>query len=149
MRSVLNGFKDFIMRGNVMELAVAVVIGAAFTALINSLVAGLFNPLIAAIFSKSDLTKVGSFTVNHSDFRPGLVLDSLVKFLVIAAIVYLLIVLPLNAIAERRKRGIDPEPAAEPADVLLLTEIRDLLAARSVPTGSPAAGPDPTAPPRH
>ena len=133
MRSVLTGFKEFILRGNVIELAVAVVIGAAFTALINSLVTGLFNPLIALIFGKSDLTKVWAFTIGSdpgTPFYPGIVLDALVKFLVIAAIVYLIIVLPLNTIAERRKRGVEPAPDAVPADTLLLQEIRDLLSAQ-------------------
>ena len=148
MRSVLTGFKEFILRGNVIELAVAVVIGAAFTALINSLVTGLFNPLIALIFGKSDLTKVWAFTIGSdpgTPFYPGIVLDALVKFLVIAAIVYLIIVLPLNTIAERRTRGVEPEPEEVPADTLLLQEIRDLLSAQQ--GAGPSAGQD--AGPRH
>ncbi|QTE28959.1 large conductance mechanosensitive channel protein MscL [Pengzhenrongella sicca] len=142
MRSVVTGFKDFITRGNVIELAVAVVIGAAFGSLINAVVSGLFNPLIAAIFGATDLSQVGQFTVNESVFQPGLALDALIKFLVIAAAVYLVIVLPLNALAARRKQGIEPEPAKPAEDVLLLQEIRDLLAAqdtrsaRSTLTGS-------------
>ena len=136
MRSVVNGFKEFVMRGNVLDLAVAVVIGTAFTALINSIVTGLFNPLIAAIFGRSDLTQVGMFPLNGSTFMPGVVLDAVVKFLVIAAAVYFVVVLPLNTIAERRKRGLEPEPTVVPEDVALLQEIRDLLAAQSAP-GSP------------
>lgn len=131
MRSVVKGFRDFIMRGNVVELAVAVVIGAAFTTLINAIVSGLFNPLIAAIFGANDLTEVGTFELNNTPFLPGLVLDALVKFLVIAAAVYVVIVLPLNAFAQRRKEGVEPEPAKPAEDVLLLQEIRDLLAAQS------------------
>jgi large conductance mechanosensitive channel len=130
MRSVLAGFKNFIMRGNVVELAVAIVIGAAFTALINSIVTGLFTPLIAAVLGSTDLTKAGHFVVNNADFYPGLVLDGMIKFLVIAAAVYFVIVLPLNKIAERRNRGIEPEVAAIATDTLLLEEIRDLLAAQ-------------------
>ena len=143
MRSVLQGFKAFIMRGNVMELAVALVIGAAFTALINAIVSGLFNPLIAAIFGQNSLVGVGVFEVNGAAFRPGVVLDALVKFLVIAAAVYFAIVLPLNAFAERRKKGVEPEPTKPGEDILLLQQIRDLLAAQSPPAGTaPAAEPD-------
>lgn len=131
MRSVLDGFKDFIMRGNVMDLAVAVVIGTAFTALIGAVVSGLFNPLIAAIFGATNLSEAGRFTLNDSVFEPGLVLDALVKFLVIAAAVYFVLVAPLNAFAERRKKGIEPEPTGPSEDVLLLQEIRDLLLAQS------------------
>ena len=130
MRSVLEGFKNFIMRGNVVELAVAVVIGAAFTALINSIVNGLFTPLIAAILGSTDLSKAGKFEVNNAIFYPGMVLDGLIKFLVIAVAVYFVIVLPLNKLAERRARGIEPEVAAIAMDTLLLQEIRDLLAAQ-------------------
>ena len=131
MRSVFKGFKDFITRGNVMDLAVAVVIGTAFTALINALVSGLFTPLIAAIFGQTDLTTVGTFSLNGADFYPGVALDALVKFLVIATVVYVVIVLPLNVFAERRKRGVEPEPAKPSEDILLLQEIRDLLASQS------------------
>lgn len=130
MRSVLTGFKNFIMRGNVVELAVAIVIGAAFTALINSIVAGLFTPLIAAILGSADLSQAGEFTINSAIFQPGLVLDGLIKFLVIAAAVYFVIVFPLNKIAERRDGGQEPEVAAVATDTLLLQEIRDLLAAQ-------------------
>ena len=131
MRSVLDGFKKFIMRGSVVDLAVAVVIGTAFTALVNSLVTGLINPLIAAIAGKGDLTKVWAFTVNHSHFLPGAVLDGALKFLVIASVVYFLIVLPLNKLAERRARGIEPDPEIAAPDIALLQEIRDLLAAQA------------------
>ena len=130
MRSVLEGFKNFIMRGNVVELAVAVVIGTAFTALINSIVNGLFTPLIAAILGSTDLTQAGMFTINEAVFMPGLVLDGLIKFLVVAAAVYFIIVFPLNKVAERRNRGVEPEVAAIATDTLLLQEIRDLLAAQ-------------------
>ena len=131
MRSVFRGFKDFIMRGNVMDLAVAVVIGTAFTALINAVVAGLFTPLIAAVFGKNNLTELGTFTLNGADFRPGVALDALVKFLIIATVVYVVIVFPLNLLAERRKQGIEPEPTKPTEDILLLQEIRDLLASQS------------------
>ncbi|WP_350281247.1 large conductance mechanosensitive channel protein MscL [Kribbella sp. HUAS MG21] len=127
---MLKGFKEFIMRGNVVDLAVAVVIGAAFTKIVTALVDGLINPLIAAIFGKADLTGVGNFTVNDAKFSLGLVLDAALSFLFVAAAVYFFIVLPLNKLAERRKRGQEPEPDPLTTDQELLTEIRDLLRAR-------------------
>jgi large conductance mechanosensitive channel len=127
---MLKGFKDFIMRGNVLDLAVAVVIGAAFTAVITAVVNGLISPLIAAIFGKSDLTKVWTFTINGADFSIGLILDAALKFLIVAAAVYFLIVAPVNRLLERLKRGQEAEPEAPSPEVTLLTEIRDTLRAR-------------------
>ena len=127
---MLKGFKDFVLRGNVVDLAVAVVIGAAFGTIVTALVDGLINPLIAAIFGSPDLTGVGNFPLNGAQFSIGLVLDAAVKFLIIAAAIYFVIVLPMNKLAERRKSGEEPEPEAPSEDVILLTEIRDLLAKR-------------------
>ncbi|GEK21399.1 large conductance mechanosensitive channel protein MscL [Cellulomonas xylanilytica] len=130
---VFQGFKDFISRGNAIELAVGVVIGAAFGAVVTSIVDGLIGPLISAIFGQQDLSEVWSFTVNDAVFSFGLILNALILFLFTAAAVYFLIVLPLNALAARRKRGEEEEPAAPGEDILLLQEIRDLLAARPSP----------------
>jgi len=127
---MLKGFKEFIMRGNVVDLAVAVVIGAAFTKIINAVVDGFINPLIAAIFGKTDLTVVWNFEINGAKFSIGLILDAALNFLFVAAAVYFFIVMPLNKLAERRKRGQEPEPAPLTTDQELLTEIRDLLSAR-------------------
>ncbi|HEY9338583.1 MAG TPA: large conductance mechanosensitive channel protein MscL [Kribbella sp.] len=127
---MLKGFKEFIMRGNVVDLAVAVVIGAAFTKIINAVVDGFINPLIAAIFGKTDLTAVWNFEINGAKFSIGLILDAALNFLFVAAAVYFFIVMPLNKLAERRKRGQEPEPAPLTTDQELLTEIRDLLSAR-------------------
>ena len=116
------------MRGNVVDLAVAVVIGAAFGAVVTSLVDGLITPIIAAIFGKASLTGVGNFTINDAQFSIGLILDAIFRFLAVAAAIYFLIVMPLNKLAERRKRGeaaID-EPTG-PTEIELLTEIRDSL----------------------
>jgi large conductance mechanosensitive channel len=126
---MIDGFKNFIMRGNVVDLAVAVVIGAAFATVVGALVDGLINPLLAAIFGQVDLSDVWKFEVNNAVFSIGLIVDALIKFLMVAAAIYFLIVLPMNRLAERRKAGIEPEPEAPAEDVLLLTEIRDLLAA--------------------
>jgi large conductance mechanosensitive channel len=125
---MLKGFKDFIMRGNVIDLAVAFVIGVAFADVVNSIVAGIITPLIAAVFGEPSLGSVGSFTINDAHFSIGVVLDALFTFLATAAAIYFLIVMPLNKLAERRKRGeaaID-EPAS-PTEIQLLTEIRDAL----------------------
>ena len=127
---VIAGFKNFILRGNVVDLAVAVVIGAAFGAVVTSLVDGFINPLIAAIFGQPDLTGVWTFTINNAEFSIGLILNAVVNFLLVAAAIYFIVVLPLNKLAERRKKGVEPEPKAPAEDVLLLTEIRDLLAKR-------------------
>jgi large conductance mechanosensitive channel len=125
---MLSGFKNFIMRGNVIDLAVAVVIGFAFKAVVDALIAGFINPLVAAIFGKPNLDSVWCFTINNAEFSIGVILTAVVNFLLIAAAVYFIIVLPMNKLAERRKAGQEPEPEALAEDVLLLTEIRDLLA---------------------
>lgn len=150
MKNVLTGLKDFIARGNAIDLAVAVVLGAAFGAVVTAIVTGIITPLIAALFGKPDLTGVGSFTWNNADFSIGLVLDGLLKFLLIVAAVYFLIVTPINRLAERRKKGLVEEPTAPAEDILLLQEIRDLLAGQTSPAvrndAAPgtAAGPAPT-----
>jgi large conductance mechanosensitive channel len=124
---MLKGFKEFIMRGNVLDLAVAVVIGAAFGAIVTSLVENLINPLVAAIFGKADISKVWHFTLNGADFYIGKILQAGLNFLFVATAVYFIIVLPLNKLAERRRRGQEPEPTPLTTDQQLLTEIRDLL----------------------
>jgi len=96
---VLIGFKEFIARGNVVDLAVAVVIGAAFTALVTSMVEDLLTPVVAAIFGESDFSSL-SFTVNGSEFRYGNFLNALIAFLSVAAAVYFFIVVPMNAYKE-------------------------------------------------
>lgn len=126
---MLKGFKEFIVRGNVIDLAVAVVIGVAFTAVVNALVAGFINPVIAAVFGEPDLTNVATFEINGAQFSLGLILDAVLNFVLVAAAIYFLVVLPINRLNERRRAG-EVEPAEEPApsdEALLLTEIRDLL----------------------
>ena len=127
---MIKGFKDFLMRGNVVDLAVAVVVGAAFSAVVQALIKGFINPLIAAIFGKPNLDDVGNFTINSAQFSIGLILTAVVNFVLVAAAIYFLIVAPMNALAERRKRGQEPEPKAPAEDILLLQEIRDLLRQR-------------------
>ena len=125
---MLDEFKKFVFRGNVVDLAVAVVIGAAFTAIITAVVSGLITPLVGMIFSK-DFTTM-TFTVNDSVFRYGDVIDAAIRFTSVAAVVFFAVVKPLNVLAERRKRGDAPEDEAPPTEAELLAEIRDLLALR-------------------
>ena len=127
---MIKGFKDFVMRGNVVDLAVAVVIGAALGAVVTSIVDKIITPLLAALGGVEDVSKLWTFTVNEAIFSVGAVLAAILNFLFIAAAVYFAIVMPMNKLAERRKRGVEPEPEAPAEDILLLQEIRDLLAAR-------------------
>jgi large conductance mechanosensitive channel len=101
---VIAGFRDFISRGNVVDLAVAVVVGAAFTALVTSLVENLLTPVIAAVIGQPDFSDL-TFTINGSVFRYGSFLNALIAFLSISAAVYFFVVVPLNALAERRAAG--------------------------------------------
>lgn len=130
--SVFQGFKDFISRGNAIELAVGVVIGAAFSTVVTAIQEGLIAPVIAMIFGKPDISnlwKIGA--EGAAQINVGLILNAALQFLITAAAIYFIIVLPLNKLAERRKRGEEAEPAKPAEDILLLQEIRDLLASRS------------------
>ena len=102
-------------------------IGAAFAKVVAAVVEGILTPLVAAVFGQSSLAAVWTFQVNNAVFSIGLVLQAAVDFLAIAAAVYFLVVVPMNALAARRARGEEPEPAAPAEDIVLLTEIRDLL----------------------
>ena len=104
---MLQGFKKFLFRGNVVDLAVAVVIGAAFGAVIASLVTNIFTPLIAAIAGKPDFSNL-SVTINNSKIMYGSFLNALISFVLIAAAVYFFVVAPVNAYTERRRRGEAP-----------------------------------------
>jgi len=104
---MFKGFREFIMRGNSIDLAVAVVIGVAFGAVVKAFVDNLITPFIAAIVGKPDFSGL-AFTINGSIFRYGLVINALVTFLLVAAAVYFVVVAPLNKLAERRARGRDP-----------------------------------------
>ena len=128
-RGIANEFKEFLLRGNVVELAVAVVIGAAFGAVVASFVENLMTPLIAAIFGKQDFSDL-SFTINGSVFRYGAFVNALITFLTVAAAVFFFVVRPYNWLQERRAKGEEapPEPTEE---VKVLSEIRDLLSTRS------------------
>ena len=99
----VKGFREFLTRGNLVELAVAVVIGTAFTAVVAAVVADVITPLIAAIGGKPDFASL-TFTINHSTFRYGALLNALITFLIIAAVVYFLVVKPMAALLARSTR---------------------------------------------
>lgn len=132
---MIKGFKEFILRGNVIDLAVAVVIGAAFTLIVNSIVAGLINPLIALVFNASSLDKVGWTITNYNGdevfFAFGMILGAIINFLAVAVVVYFVFVFPMNKAKERAaaKAGIAEEEASDlPTEQEILLQIRDLLA---------------------
>ena len=128
---MLADFKKFLFRGNVVDLAVAVIIGAAFSAIVAAISTGLLTPLIGMIFSK-DFTKM-TFTLNDSEFSYGIVIDAVIRFVSTAAVVFFLVVKPMEAMVARRAAGEEPADATPaPSDeAMLLTEIRDLLAQRA------------------
>lgn len=125
---MLKDFRDFVMRGNLVELAVAVIIATALTALVKSLIDNVIMPIIASFGGTPDFRDL-TFTVNGTVYRYGQFLTDLVSFLILAAVVYFVIVRPYLKIQERMKRGKGDEEVP-PTSEDLLTEIRDLLAAR-------------------
>ncbi len=110
MRSWGSEFKEFIIRGNVVSLAVAVIIGAAFNEIVNSLVANMITPLIAAIGGQPDFSGI-TFSINGSQFGIGLFLNAVISFLIIALVVFFFIVKPMNHMLERSKREEPESPA--------------------------------------
>ena len=125
---VLKGFKDFLMRGNVIDLAVAVVIGTAFTAIVTSIADNLIRPIIAAI-GGAEVTGLSWTIVDGNDASRidfAKIITAAITFMIIASIVYFVFVLPMRTIQERRKRGEEAGPS-EPTNVEVLLEIRDLL----------------------
>lgn len=125
---MLKGFKDFIMRGNVVDLAVGIVIGAAFTNVVTALTKAFLEPLIKLLSGGGKLA--GSFTINKVVFDWASFVNAVISFLLTAFALYFFVVLPMNKLAERRRRGEEPAPAAPSEEVRLLTEIRDSLANR-------------------
>ena len=132
---MIQGFKDFISRGNAIDLAVGVVIGAAFGEVITALVEDFLNPLIGALFGKPDFNSLFEFQIHllgdPAVVRPGVFLTALLNFLIVAAALYFFVVVPINAMNKKKdamlelnKTEEEPEVSAE---VQLLTEIRDLL----------------------
>lgn len=128
---MLKGFKDFIMRGNVVDLAVGIVIGAAFTTVVTQLTESFLEPLIQLLGGGNELS--GTWKVREAIFDWAGFINAVITFLITAAALYFLVVYPMNKLAERRRRGEEPPPAAPSEEVKLLTEIRDALVAARVP----------------
>jgi large conductance mechanosensitive channel len=131
---MVKGFKDFILRGNVVDHAVAVVIGGAFGAVVSKFVGSIITPILNSLpgakssglgFSIRGGEKSQATFVDISG-----IINAVIVFVLTALVVYLIFVVPMNKLAERRARGVEPEPEAPAEDVLLLQEIRDLLKAR-------------------
>ncbi|SOB82432.1 large conductance mechanosensitive channel protein MscL [Streptomyces sp. 1331.2] len=136
----MKGFKEFLLRGNVVELAVAVVIGAAFTNIVNTFVKGVINPIVGA-FGTKDLASYTSCLKGPCETGPagevtsgvlilwGSVLSAALQFLITALVVYFVLIVPMNRMAARRKSLAEEAAEAEAKEVKLLTEIRDALVA--------------------
>ena len=136
VRNLAAEFKAFALKGNMIDLAVGVVIGAAFTTVVNSFVNGIINPIIAAIFGQPDLSHVLTWTLNDAGTATveddavlsiGLVLTALINFLLVALAIYFFVVVPLNALAARKAADDEVPEAVGPTEIELLSEIRDAL----------------------
>lgn len=125
---MLKGFKEFISRGNVVELAVGVIIGAAFKNIVDALVDGIVNPLIAAVIGKPDFSDAFILTLNGTDVKFGLLITAVINFILMAFAIYFCIVMPMNALNNRRKKAEELAEEEASDEVKLLTEIRDALA---------------------
>jgi large conductance mechanosensitive channel len=119
-------FRKFLLRGNVVDLAVAVVVGAAFGAVVAALVADIITPLIAAIVGKPDFSNL-QFTINSSTFRYGQFINAVISFVLISAAVFFLVVKPMNALEARRRKNEPEEKQELSTEAVLLTQIRDEL----------------------
>ena len=128
---MIKGFKDFLLRGNVVVLAVAVVIGTAFGVVVAVFARDFIGGIIGALGGTPDFGTAG-FTVNGSKIIIGSTINALIYFVIVALAVYVFVVVPVNKLTERRKRGEEPEVEAPSDEVLLLQEIRDLLRQRSL-----------------
>jgi large conductance mechanosensitive channel len=135
VNKVFQGFKDFIMRGNVVDLAVGIVIGASFTAVVTAFTNGFIKPLIQLMGGGSGVG-AGTWKVKGVPFDYATFLNAIITFLITAAVLYFLVVMPLNVLAERRRRGEEPPPKAPSEDIVLLTQIRDLLAQNASASGA-------------
>lgn len=126
---MLKGFKDFLAQGNVMDLAVAVIIGAAFTQVVSALTDSVLMPLISALVGSPNFDDFAKITLNGNEIAFGVLLTALVNFLLVAGAVYFAIVVPMNKLIAMRR--VEAEDAEEtPEDIALLREIRDALASR-------------------
>lgn len=136
---MLKGFKQFILRGNVIDLAVAVVIGAAFTNVVNALVNNIFNPALGALFNAESLNEALPVTIpttsgGEATMYFGAVIGAVIQFLLVALVVYFAIIVPINYLSKlsfkKKEAGVVDEKPAPPTELELLADIRDLLAKR-------------------
>ena len=123
---MIKEFRTFILRGNAIDLAVAVVIGAAFGAVVNSLVKDIITPIISILFGEPNFDAL-TLTINGAVIAYGTFLNTVFTLLTVGAAVFFFVVKPVNYLMERRKAGEEPPPEAVPEDIVLLGEIRDLL----------------------
>jgi large conductance mechanosensitive channel len=128
---MIKGFKDFLLRGNVVDFAVAIVIGGAFATVVNAFVVGIIGGILGAIGGSPNFGSAG-FHINGSLINIGIVVNAIIYFVIVAATIYFVVIVPVNHLMERRKRGEEAEVAAPSEDILLLQEIRDLLRQRSI-----------------
>lgn len=132
---MFKGFREFIARGNMVEMAVAFVMGSAVTAIVTSLVTSIINPLIAAVFKMPNMSKVWNVTLNGSTIKFGAFIGAIINFLIIALVVYFCIVVPMNkftALLNRNKADDEEEELDNEAQqTQLLSEIKELLAAEA------------------
>jgi large conductance mechanosensitive channel len=145
----MKGFKEFLLRGNVIDLAVAVVIGAAFTAIVTTIVNALINPLIGAVFNASSLDKalvvaIPTFSGGDAELKFGAIIGAVLNFVIVAAVVYFALVVPVNhlkkAAFERVRNDEQQTPQdVPPTDVEVLLEIRDLLRPQTGGAGTTGA----------
>ncbi len=112
---MLKGFRDFLFRGNIVDLAVAVVIGGAFGAVVNALVKDIITPIIGAVGGQPDFSKI-TFSINNSKFLIGDFINAVISFVMIAGVIYFAVIIPMNRIMARIKRGekVDPTEKACP-----------------------------------
>jgi large conductance mechanosensitive channel len=123
---ILKEFRDFVLRGNVVELAVAFVIGAAFTLVVQTFVASFVSPLISMFVGENGLNDL-TFSINNAEFLYGAFLQALLTFVITAAVIFFFVVKPMNLLMARMRQRDEPASAAPAEDIVLLTEIRDAL----------------------
>jgi len=137
---MIKGFKEFLMRGNVLDLAVAVVIGTAFAKVVETIVSSFVNPLVNVLGGGN--VKGLSWTIINSNPKTTIdfaaIINAAIVFFLTAVVVYFVLVVPMQKIQERRKRGEEPEPEALTLDQELLTDIRDALRTRNGAPPPPA-----------
>ena len=129
---MLKGFKDFLAQGNAMDLAVAVIIGAAFTQVVTALTDAVLMPLISALVGSPNFDEFAKVTLNGNDSAFGVLLTAIVNFLLVAAAVYFAVIIPMNKLLTLRRHEVEDEEET-PEDIALLREIRDALADQSRP----------------